>query len=45
MKIRNYVQKNLKLNGGGVHVDKTGKHVPRYKQKAKFKKEMKEYVN
>lgn len=43
MKIRNYVHKNLPKSGNGVHVQNVGKHAPRYKQKEKYKKEIKKY--
>lgn len=43
MKTRNYVHKNLPKTGTGIHVQKTGKHSPRYKQKEKYKKEITRY--
>ena len=42
-KLNNFVAKHAQTCGAGFHVDKKGKNSPRCKQKASFKKEMKNY--
>lgn len=43
MKNRNFVKKHQQSSGSGVHVSKSGKFAPRYKQKVKYKKELRSY--